>query len=61
MKDNGISFKEAINNAIRAGMVGTGEGLGVDIPVFDMGEPLVDLTKAIHLADEPLGTQPEAG
>lgn len=52
MEERGITFKEAINEAIRAGMTGTGGARDVDVPVFDLGEPLVDITKALRLAGE---------
>ena len=46
-----VTFKQAINDAIRAGA--TTEG-GDEEPfvqrAYDLGEPLVDLTKALSLA-----------
>jgi hypothetical protein len=50
MKDRGISFKEAVNEAIRAGAGGTVEP--VEFPTFAMGRPSVDITKALRIAGE---------
>lgn len=52
MRDRGLTFKEAVNTAIREGMSrreGTSEQR---FPTHDMGEPLVDITKAVRLAGE---------
>jgi hypothetical protein len=51
MRERGLSFKEAVNSAIRAGMPGADDA-DVSFPTYDMGEPLVDLTKALQLAGE---------
>lgn len=51
MSERGISMKRAVNDAIRAGMLGR-SGNGLDLPVHDLGEPLVDVTKALRLAGE---------
>ena len=53
MHERGITFKDAVNQAVRAGLTKPVE----DIPpfkqrAFHMGKPLVDLTKALALADE---------
>lgn len=54
MRERGESFKEVLNAAIRAGLSGTRRrGLKpFKQPTFDMGRPLVDLTKALSLAAE---------
>jgi len=52
MDERGLSFKQAINEAIRAGMTGPGPGTQPSFPTHDMGEPLVDITKALRLAGE---------
>jgi hypothetical protein len=52
MRERGLTFKEAVNEAIRAGL---GASPGTRLPTFethDMGEPLVDITKALRLAGE---------
>jgi hypothetical protein len=51
MHERGITFKEAVNEAIRAGLVG-GARPRHETPAHDMGEPAVDLTKALRLAGE---------
>ena len=51
---SGKPFKVALNDAIRAGLRPQRalQPAAPDWPMFDMGEPLVDLTKAMALADE---------
>lgn len=52
MRERGLTFKEAVNEAIRTGM-GAREGDAEPaLPAHDMGEPLVDVTKALRLAGE---------
>ena len=48
MRERGVSFKQALNDAVRSGTRET--AVTVDFPTFRMGEPLVDLTKAVRLA-----------
>ena len=50
MRDRGLSFKEAVNSAILAGAGAPRKPYRMR--VFNMGEPLVDLTKALRLAGE---------
>lgn len=50
MRDRGLSFKEAVNSAILAGATPPTEPFRTK--TFDMGAPLVDLTKALQLAGE---------
>ncbi len=52
MKERGLSFKQAVNAAIRAGMPGGSGSATPAMPTHDMGEPLVDVTKALRLAGE---------
>lgn len=49
MSRKGVSFKRALNDAIRAG---AGELAAYETPVFDLGVPTVDLTKALRIAAE---------
>ena len=51
---SGKPFKVALNDAIRLGLRPTraAQTAAPEWPVFDMGQPLVDLTKAMALADE---------
>lgn len=53
MRERGITFKDAVNEAVRAGLTRPAE----KVPPFKqrtmrLGRPLVDLTKALALADE---------
>jgi hypothetical protein len=50
MRERGMSFKEALNSAVRAGLHPQREPFRT--PAYDMGEPRVDLTKALRLAGE---------
>jgi len=51
MRRRGAPFKEVLNSAVRAGLLAA-RRRGDDFTplVFDMGKPLVDLTKATALA-----------
>lgn len=51
MNERKLSFKQAVNEAIRAG-AGASRAKPIDFPTYDLGEPLVDLTKALQLAGE---------
>ena len=54
MRERGESFKQALNAAARAGLTGPRRIAAKPFkqPTFDLGEPLVDLTKALSLAAE---------
>lgn len=49
MRVRGISFKQALNDAIREG---GGRREAFETPTYAMGVPLVDLDKALRLAGE---------
>lgn len=54
MREHGLTFKAAVNQAVRAGLLDTKPA---EVPpfkqrAFHMGVPRVDLTKALALADE---------
>ncbi len=51
MQRKGVSFKRALNDAIREGASGRADTAYVT-PVFDLGVPAVDLTKALQIAGE---------
>ena len=51
MRDRGISFKQALNEAVRRG-VATTPAKAFRTPTADMGEPLVPITKALAMAAE---------
>lgn len=52
MKERGLSFKQAVNEAIRAGAAPPGRARRLSIETHDMGEALVDVTKALRLSGE---------
>lgn len=49
MRARGLTFKQAINSALRTGL-GITRPVDVAFAVFDLGEPRVDLTHAGRLA-----------
>lgn len=49
MRERDLSFKQVVNDAIRAGL-GSGGGKRFRQRTFDMGAPRVDVTKALELA-----------
>ncbi len=49
MRERDESFKTVVNEALRAGLAG-GAPRETPMPTFDMGEPMVDLAKALALA-----------
>lgn len=52
MRERGLTFKQAVNEAIRAGMGSRRSVQDQELPTHDMGEPLVDITNALRLAGE---------
>lgn len=52
MRERGLSFKQAINEAIRAGAQPARAEPAPDFPTYGMGAPAVDVTKALRLAGE---------
>jgi hypothetical protein len=50
MRERGLSFKEAVNAAIRAGAPRRGAGGAFRTPTFDLGAPSIPLDKALRLA-----------
>jgi hypothetical protein len=52
MRDRGLSFKDAVNEAIRAGLGAPGRGRGPYTTARELGPARVDLTKALRLAAE---------
>lgn len=51
MREHALSFKAAVNSAIRAGLAAP-RGGPVETPTFPMGEPSISLTRALQLAGE---------
>lgn len=52
MRERGLTFKQAVNEAIRAGMTGRQAPQALQFPTHDMGEALIEVTKALRLAGE---------
>jgi hypothetical protein len=52
MRERGITFKQAINEAIRRGQMKPAPERRATFPTYAMGEPKVDLTKALRLAGQ---------
>ena len=52
MRERRLSFKDAVNQAIVAGLTGPVDRPPYRMKTYDMGKPLVDLTKATNLAME---------
>jgi hypothetical protein len=53
VREQGVPFKQILNNAIRAGLRGVKQRSQPFRPTtFNMGKPLVDLTKALSLASD---------
>jgi len=50
MRERGVTFKQAVNDAVRAGIAP--QASEVDFPTYSLGEPRVDLTKALRLAGD---------
>jgi hypothetical protein len=51
MRERGISFKQAVNDAIRRGLTSTAPQ-PFRTPTYDMGRPLTRLEKAVQIAGE---------
>jgi hypothetical protein len=52
MRERGLSFKDAVNEAIRAGVRPRGSRPRFHTRTFDMGEPAIPLDKALRLAGD---------
>lgn len=52
MRERGLSFKEAVNSAIRAGLRPTRGTERFRTASFDLGLPTIPLTKALQVAAE---------
>lgn len=52
MKEKRISFKQAVNDAVRTGLTGGEKRERWTFPTYDMGKPLLDLTHTGRLLDE---------
>ena len=65
MKERGLSFKEALNDAIRAGVIGADRQQPFETATADLGLPVVNLDRALlvagELEDEELVRKSRAG
>lgn len=52
MKERGLTFKEVVNEAIRAGLAPAGGRPKLRTPTSDLGLPTVNLDRALALAAE---------
>jgi hypothetical protein len=52
MRERGLSFKAALNEAIRAGLASSRAPGGFRTPTADLGRPSVNLDRALALAGE---------
>jgi hypothetical protein len=52
MRERGLSFKEALNEAIRAGLAAPPSSPGTYTTPWELGPARVALTKALRLAGE---------
>lgn len=52
MRERGVTFKQALNEAVRAGAAPRTPPRRASLPTFDLGEPRIDVTKALRLAGE---------
>ena len=52
MRDRGVSFKQALNDAIREGMAGRPAGPSFRTATARLGVPVVNLDQALRLASE---------
>ena len=52
MRERGVPFKEAVNEAIRAGMRPRGSRPRSRTRTYDMGAPAIPLEKALRLAGD---------
>ena len=65
MAERGISFKQALNDAIRDGLAPRRRGAPFRVTTADLGQPAVNLDRALQLAadleDEELVRKMRAG
>lgn len=52
MRDRGISFREAVNFAVRAGIPSAAPAVAFRTTTYDLGGARVDLDKALQLAGQ---------
>ncbi len=52
MSERDLTFKEAVNSALRKGLTGGRRRTGFRTPTFGMGQPAVPLDHALRVADD---------
>ncbi len=52
MRERGLSFKEAVNAAIREGLAAEGEREPFETPTFEMGPARIPVTRALAIVSE---------
>ena len=52
VRRRGISFKEAVNDAVRQALAPSTQEVPYEVPVYDMGQPTVSLDRALALAGD---------
>lgn len=52
MEERGLSFKAALNEAVRAGLTSTRRSAPFRTPTFHLGNPTLNLDQALRLAGE---------
>ena len=52
MRERGLSFKEAVNSFLRAGLSPAVPHVDYVFPTFDLGAPAVDTVHALRLASD---------
>ncbi|MGH8776336.1 MAG: antitoxin [Jiangellaceae bacterium] len=52
MQERGLTFKDAVNQAVRQGLTSRREQQAYRTPTFEMGQPRVSLDRALALAGE---------
>ena len=52
MRERGLSFKQAVNDAIRSGLRSGPSDEAYDFPSYHLGQPKVPLEHALRLAGE---------
>ena len=50
MKERGLSFKEAVNNSLRAALLPTGSRRDYSFQTYDLGHPAIPLERALQVA-----------
>jgi hypothetical protein len=52
MRERRLTFKDAVNQAIVAGLTGPADRPPVIWPTYDMGKSLVPIEQAVHFLDD---------